>query len=125
MIKNVRKNNVFYIIKLFIVKTMEENEKVDNVYYYSEMLLNGVPNKHEAKIQDIPLVINTIDASYPLAFIDYEESDLLGINYTVEDGTEHFVVINKKHIVDVQILYEQDISIFLEEPEEEYNDMYQ
>ena len=104
---------------------MEENEKVDNVYYYSEMLLNGVPNKHEAKIQDIPLVINTIDASYPLAFIDYEESDLLGINYTVEDGTEHFVVINKKHIVDVQILYEQDISIFLEEPEEEYNDMYQ
>lgn len=104
---------------------MEENEKVDNVYYYSEMLLNGVPNKREAKIQDIPLVINTIDASYPLAFIDYEESDLLGINYTVEDGTEHFVVINKKHIVDVQILYEQDISIFLEEPEEEYNDMYQ
>ena len=104
---------------------MEENEKVDNVYYYSEMLLNGVPNKHEAKIQDIPLVINTIDTSYPFAFLDYEKDNIVGINYTTEDGTERFVVINKEHIVDIEILYQQDIDFLTEEPEEKSDVMYQ
>ena len=92
---------------------------------YSEMLLRAFPKEESVKIADIPLMINTIDAGYPFAFIDYEENDLLGVNYTVEDGTEHFVVINKEHIVDVQILYEQDINIFFDEPEENFNDMYQ
>lgn len=92
---------------------------------YSEMLLRAFPKDEAVKITDIPLVINTIDAGYPFAFIDYEESDLLGVNYTVEDGTEHFVVINKEHIVDVQILYEQDINGLFEESDDSPNDMYQ
>lgn len=92
---------------------------------YSEMLLRAFPKDKSVKITDIPLVINTIDAGYPFAFIDYEENDLLGVNYTVEDGTEHFVVINKEHIVDVQILYEQDINVFFEESDDNANDMYQ
>jgi len=92
---------------------------------YTQMLLNGFPNNDEIKIQDIPLIINTIEASYPLAFLDYEEENILGINYTMEDGTERFVVVNKEHIIDIEILYQQDIDILTEEIEEESDVMYQ
>ena len=101
------------------------DDKVSNSY--SNMLLNGIQNQ-DIEVQDIPLIINTVDMSYPLAFIDYEESNVLGINYTSEDGTERFVVINKKYIVDVEILYQQDIDIFTAEDisdEIENNTMYQ
>lgn len=84
--------------------------------YYTQMLLNGVPST-ELKIEDIPLIINTVDVSYPFAYIDYEEDDVLGVNYTSEDGTERFVVINKKYIVDIEVLYEQDIEIIIDKEE--------
>ena len=91
---------------------------------YSSMLLNGLPNSEGLTVQDIPLIINTVDTSYPLAFIDYEEDDVLGINYTVEDGTERFVVLNKKYVVDIEVLYQQDINVLTEEPEEDSDVMY-
>lgn len=93
---------------------------------YSEMLLNGLTSKEEISIQDIPLIINMVDTSYPLAFIDYENDTTMGINYTAEDGTERFVAINKKYIIDIGIMYEQDIDIITEEEETEDEDvMYQ
>ena len=92
--------------------------------YYSEMLLNGIQD-NDITIQDIPLIINTIEASYPFAFLDYEEEDVLGVNYTAEDGTEGFIVINKKHIINIEILYQQDIDILTAEPEKEHDVMYQ
>ena len=45
------------------------------------MLLNGLLNT-DLHINEIPLIINTVDTSYPLAFIDFEENDTLGVNYT-------------------------------------------
>lgn len=90
------------------------DDKLQN--YYTQMLLNGVPNT-KLKIEDIPLIINTVDVSYPFAYIDYEEDDVLGINYTSEDGTERFVVINKKYIVDIEVIYEQDIEIITDKEE--------
>lgn len=100
-------------------------DKVSN--YYSNMLLNGMQNNKNIKVQDIPLIINTVDVSYPFAFIDFEEDDTLGVNYTSEDGTERFVVINKKYIVDIEVLYQQDIDIIAEENEnnEDESVMYQ
>ena len=92
---------------------------------YSEMLVNGLPSKDDIDIQDIPLIINMVDTSYPLAFIDYETDEAMGINYTVEDGTERFVVINKKYIIDIGIMYEQDIDIVVEEEQEDGDVMYQ
>lgn len=90
------------------------------------MLLNGIQNdKNDIKINDIPLIINTIDTSYPLAFIDYEEKDILGINCTAEDGTERFIVINKEHIIDISILYQQDIDIIIDESTKDDDVMYQ
>ena len=100
------------------------DDKVSN--YYSNMLLNGMQNNKNIKVQDIPLIINTVDVSYPFAFIDFEEDDTLGVNYTSEDGTERFVVINKKYIVDIEVLYQQDIDIITEENEEKDDSvMYQ
>ena len=96
--------------------------------YYTNMLLNGMSRDDTLAIQDIPLIINTTDTSYLLAFIDYEEDDKLGINYTAEDGTERFVVVNKKYIVDVEVLYQQDIDILFTESDDEDTDssvMYQ
>lgn len=93
--------------------------------YYSKMLLNGVPKNSEMEVQDIPLIINTIEASYPFAFLDYEEEDVLGINYTADDGTERFVVINKKHIINIEILYQQDIDILTFDDNDESDVMYQ
>lgn len=93
--------------------------------YYTKMLLNGLPDNNRLTIQEIPLIINTVDTSYPLAFIDYEEEDCLGVNYTVEDGTERFIVINKQYIVDIEILYQQDIDILTEKPKKHSDVMYQ
>lgn len=93
--------------------------------YYTKMLLNGLPQNNMLTIQEIPLIINTIDTSYPLAFIDYEEEDCLGVNYTAEDGTERFIVINKKYIIDIAILYQQDINILNTPPKKHSDVMYQ
>ena len=94
--------------------------------YYTQMLLNGLPDT-KLKVQDIPLIINTVDVSYPFAFIDYEEDNILGVNYTYKDGTERFVVINKKYIVDIEVLYEQDINVVIDNEEivESSDVMYQ
>ena len=93
---------------------------------YTKMLLNGLINS-DMKVEDIPLIINTVDMSYPLEFIDYEEDDVLGVNYTSEDGTERFVVINKKYIVDIEVLYQQDIDIIANDDDiqEKKDVMYQ
>ena len=95
-----------------------------NNNYYTQMLLNGLLNT-DLRINEIPLIINTVDASYPLAFIDFEENDTLGVSYTSDDGTERFVVINKKCIIDIEVLYQQDIDILMSPQKTEEDVMYQ
>ena len=94
-----------------------------NNNYYTQMLLNGLNT--DLHINEIPLIINTVDASYPLAFIDFEENDTLGVNYTSDDGTERFVVINNKCIIDIEVLYQQDIDILMYPQKTEEDVMYQ
>lgn len=91
------------------------------------MLLNGIASSDEnMSIKDIPVFISMVDTTYPLAFIDYETDETLGVNYTAEDGTERFVVINKKYVIDVAIMYEQDIDIIPNPTKEDKSDvMYQ
>lgn len=116
MIFNIRKNSKN--INLADV-TMKD--------YYTKMLLNGIQSYQNLSVEDIPLIINTVDTSYPLAFIDYEEDDVLGVNYTAEDGTERFIIINKKYIVDIAILYKDDIDIIVKSDDktEDSDVMYQ
>lgn len=92
--------------------------------YYSSMLLKGLPNSEGLTVQDIPLVIDTVDTSYSLAFIDFEKDNILGINYTVEDGTERFVILNKEYVVDVKVLYQQDVDILTDDDKQDSDVMY-
>lgn len=92
---------------------------------YTKMLLNEVSN-NKSTIGEIPLVINTTDTSYPFAFIESEEEDILGISYTADDGTERFVIVNKEYIVDIEVLYKQDIdALMFNESIKDENIMYQ
>lgn len=75
---------------------------------YTKMIANGM-SCNEEEVSDKCLCITLSDVVYNMAFIDYENEDCLGVNYTANDGTERFVVINKDHIVDVAVIYQQDI----------------
>lgn len=88
---------------------------------YTKMIANGMSCSEE-EVSDKCLRITLLDVVYNMAFIDYENEDCLGVNYTANDGTERFVVINKDHIVDVAIIYQQDIDE-VDEVDEEFNDV--
>lgn len=62
-------------------------------------------------IGDVCLNIFTEQENYPLSFIEFETRDFLGINYTDIDFTERFVILNKKYIVSMGIVYRDDIII--------------
>lgn len=74
---------------------------------YTQIIAKGMHIPTE-EVSQTPLNITLIDASYSLAFIDYENDTCLGVNYTAADGTERFVVINKRHIIDIAVIYQQD-----------------
>lgn len=73
-------------------------------------------NKNE--IGSICLNIETENMVYPLAFIEFETRDFIGVNYTEDDFTERFVVLNKKYVVSMAMVYANEI---YGEKEEEYN----
>lgn len=78
------------------------------------------------KVKDICVCITTSESLYSMAFIDFENEYILGVNYTAEDGTERFVVINKDYIIDIGIIYQQDIDLINKETDNQFNDfMYQ
>ena len=52
---------------------------------------------------------------YNFCFIDFETDEFLGIYYTAEDFTEKFVLLSKKYIVSMSLVYQQDLN-FSEEP---------
>lgn len=88
---------------------------------YTKMIANGMSCSEE-EVSEKCLRITLFDVTYNMAFIDYENDDCLGVNYTAPDGTERFVVINKDHIVDVAIIYQQDIEQ-TDEQEETHDDV--
>lgn len=67
--------------------------------------------KKEEELKDCCINILTEFAQYNLSFIDFETEDFLGIWVTHEDMTERFTLLDKKYIVSVSIVYEQDIVI--------------
>lgn len=74
---------------------------------YSLMISKGM-NVNRDEVNKVCVRILTYDTLYNFAFIDYEDDDCLGVSYTVDDGTERFVIINKQNISDVEIIYEDD-----------------
>lgn len=79
------------------------------------------------KVNDVCVYITTVDADYDMSFIEYEKEDVLGVKYTVEDGTERFIILNKAHVTSVGIVYQQDLDNIFEDIEDEnFSDvMYQ
>ncbi len=99
------------------------SDKVQN--NYTLMIANGMACAVD-EIKDVCVYVTTPESSYSMAFIDFEEEDILGLSYTIDDGTERFVAINKKYIVDIGVIYEQDINLINKETDNELNDlMYQ
>lgn len=54
--------------------------------------------------------VHTEDFDFNLAFVEFEDSDVLGILVTSEDGREKLKVVNKKYIEYVEIVYADDLN---------------
>lgn len=77
---------------------------------YKEALKRGM-GYEDTDFESACLDILTETEEYPLSFIEFETSELLGITHTRTDGTEGFVVLNKKYITSIAVVYEGDINI--------------
>ena len=88
---------------------------------YIDALKRGMGYSDE-DLDNAVLDIRTAEEEYPLSFIRFETDTLLAIDWTRSDGTEGFVVLNKKYITSIAIVYRGDISIEKVE-EDEYNKM--
>lgn len=82
---------------------------------YREAIKRGMGYK-ESDLKECCVNILTETDEYPLSFIEFETRDLMGIKTTRSDFTEGFVVLNKKYITSIAIVYAGDI--VLEEKEE-------
>lgn len=83
---------------------------------YREAIKRGMGYK-ESDLKDCCVNILTETDEYPLSFIEFETRDLMGIKTTRSDLTEGFVVLNKKYITSIAIVYANDI--LLDEKEDE------
>lgn len=70
----------------------------------------------ESDLKDCCVNILTENEEYPLSFIEFETRDLMGITTTRSDLTEGFVIINKKYITSISIVYANDL-VFKEKDE--------
>lgn len=81
---------------------------------------------HIEDVHNVCVCVTTIDAEYFIAFIEYETDDVIGIRYVLDDNTERFVILNKSYVINVHIVYEQDVTnIPICEQEENIDIMYQ
>ena len=83
---------------------------------YREAIKRGMGYK-ESDLKECCVNILTETDEYPLSFIEFETRDLMGIKTTRSDFTEGFVVLNKKYITSIAIVYAGDI--VLEQEKEE------
>ena len=83
---------------------------------YREAIKRGMGYK-ESDLKECCVNILTETDEYPLSFIEFETRDLMGIKTTRSDFTEGFVVLNKKYITSIAIVYAGDI-VLKEEKEE-------
>lgn len=90
---------------------------------YIEALKRGM-GYEDSDIKDACLDILTETEEYPLSFIEFETSDLLGIKRTRTDGTEGFVILNKKYITSIAIVYKGDITIDVYEEDKSHEISY-
>ena len=83
---------------------------------YREAIKRGMGYK-ESDLENCCVNILTTTDEYLLSFIEFQTRELMGIKTTRSDLTEGFVVLNKKYITSIAIVYAGDI--VLEEEKEE------
>lgn len=62
-------------------------------------------------ISEIPLNITTDLIDLNLCFIEYEDNEKLVVNVTGEDGLERLNIVFKQHIINIAVVYDDDIKI--------------
>lgn len=77
-------------------------------------LIRTIMKVSDSELSDVCISVATEDYVYPFSFLEYEDEEHLGIYYTAEDLSERFIILNKKYIISVGIVYQQDL-IFEEE----------
>lgn len=84
---------------------------------YSALLSKNFQDKDMSKIC---VIVSTKDFVYPFSFIEYEDDNFLAICYTDDEFSERFLVINKKYVVSVGLMYQQDLEFERAEPNSYY-----
>ena len=72
-------------------------------------LIRTIMKVSDSELSEVCINVITEDCAYPFSFLEYEDEKYLGIYYTAEDFSERFIILNKKYIVSVGIMYEQDL----------------
>lgn len=78
---------------------------------FSHALMRIMNYENEEDLKDCCINILTEFIQYNLCFIEFETKDHLGVWVTHEDMRERFTLLEKKYIVSISIVYEQDIVI--------------
>ena len=85
---------------------------MEEKYSYLEILKEKMNYK---TIDDVKenccLNISTELDVYNFCFIDFETDEYLGVYITHNDFTERFMLISKKYIISISVVYQQDIDI--------------
>lgn len=84
---------------------------------YREFIKN-VMGYDDSEMEDACVNILTTTDEYPLSFIEFETKDYLVIKTTRPDLTEGLVVLNKRYVTSVAMVYQDDIELDLDVKEE-------
>lgn len=84
---------------------MSDDQLPEN--FYTEVLKKQLNTE---SLEDCCFNIVTEFSQYNYCFIDMETENFLGISVTHSDFTERFVLLEKKYIVSVHVVYQQDLS---------------
>lgn len=94
--------------------TNDKNSDEQNILIDKENiseLLQKAENYEELdQVKDLCVNILTTTDQYNLCFIDFETENHLGVYRTHKDGTERFVLLAKKYITSISVVYQQDVS---------------
>ena len=83
----------------------------DSEMSYMEILQKARNYKTIEEVKDCCVNILTEFVQYNFCFIEFETDDYFGVYCTHTDFTERFILIVKKYIVSVSVVYQQDMNI--------------
>lgn len=78
---------------------------------YMRLLQKAMGFENIEEVKDCCVDILTEHMHYTFCFIDFETEDHLGVYYTHQDFSERFVLISKKYVSNISIVYKQDMIV--------------